>query len=684
MPKKTRFRFKPFQLEDIARAALVDRAILSWEPGLGKTLAGIAWALIKDARRVLLVVPGQLHRDFRNEAHEKFGIHLTSLTHRSQLKGFGLTKPLADVGRPRFFLCTYHDLGFNHTSHGAQPMANHLGALIKAGAGVDCVVVDEGTRLQADETHIAEGVRKLDPTLRLLLTATPNKNRLESFFYLAAWVGGDLWPYPSTPSARRKFAADHLTAVRANGSTERTARITNLHHFWYLTAPFMIRRRKIETGEAIPPKIVKPIVLQPGTQQAQVYQTHLYHPPLLSSKGRPLKGFGRVAVQLNYLRQAALAPHSPSLGRVQSDGKGPKKSSTDFNPKLVTCLSLIARLLQKREQVIVGSPFRAFNHSLHSRLLEAGVSSLLLDGKINPYARGELAAQFYNGRHSVSVVGLAAMSEGFNFDNCYHLILPSFSWAFDENEQFVNRIWRITSRKAVHIYPLSIAGTIDQRLTELYYEKTATSQLAFDHRLIDEYQEDVDLSDLLRHSIKAFKPGAATLDETAMEAQWTARLRNRLTRAEARYRTKHPLPNSVKQISFLPPTTPENPNSNSPIENSGKVRRRKQVRSRRRGEQSASARTTSRDLRAAFLVPFRSHHAPRIQPLPPLVSRSPGAHTRPSHPANSSSCPMICQSPCIPCWNSASRSRQPACSKSIAVSAAPCLAATCRSPGPPG
>ena len=69
----TPFRFKRFQIEDLARAALHDGCIISWEPGLGKTLAALAYAIIKEAKRVLLVVPGGLHRQFRETALAMFG-----------------------------------------------------------------------------------------------------------------------------------------------------------------------------------------------------------------------------------------------------------------------------------------------------------------------------------------------------------------------------------------------------------------------------------------------------------------------------------------------------------------------------------------------------------------------------------------------------------------------------------
>ncbi len=321
-------------------------------------------------------------------------------------------------------------------------------------------------------------------------------------------------------------------------TTRRTARITNVHHLWEIISPLLIRMRKADCGEDLPPKILKPVILQPGTTQAKVYRQHLLHPPLFSQRGNPTHGFGQVALQLNLLRQAALCPHAAALGRVKSGGPGPRRSWTDFNPKLAANLALIADLLHKGEQVLVGSPFREYSDALHYRLREAGVSSLLLDGRTAPTVRGELVEGFKSGASSVLVAGLDAMGEGYNFDNCAHLVLPALSWAMDANEQFIHRIWRLTSTRPVTIYTLVIAGTIDERLYASFAEKSTSAQMAIDRALFHDDVHELNLSALLKKAVRDFKPDAATLDESAMEEQWTAKLRGRLTAGEAKYENR--------------------------------------------------------------------------------------------------------------------------------------------------
>ena len=47
MPIETQFRFKKFQREDYARAALHDGLILAHDTGLGKPIPGLTWPLLK-------------------------------------------------------------------------------------------------------------------------------------------------------------------------------------------------------------------------------------------------------------------------------------------------------------------------------------------------------------------------------------------------------------------------------------------------------------------------------------------------------------------------------------------------------------------------------------------------------------------------------------------------------------
>jgi hypothetical protein len=648
-------KFPDFQLDDIPRLALLDGAICGWEQGLGKSIAAIALALIKRPRRVLLIAPDDLHLQHKESAMNFFGVHLTTIEKIEQLTAYGLHRPAAPDAPTRFFITSFHALGFNHAdewrpnvgddglakTHDARRKARlcDLEQIVPAWVlarmkGDDCldahewfrgigeertypnghtircvwrptmarvlatydcfdmVEVDEGTMMQADDAHIATGVRILNPRWRYVFTGTPIKNRVESLFWLLKWVAGNQpgptarFPYAGTAEAREEFANHYLQhdefltreeeAERAHFAKhgksrsikieKRTARLCNVHRFWKIIAPLILRRRKDDCGLPIVKKIVKPIHIQPGRTQQQVYAFHLANPPLAarSTPHKPVERRVQIGMQLTVLRQVTLCPHAPDLEHTVTSNtrftagavQGPKKSWTDMNPKMAAILAQLAEVITQGEQVIIGSPFAPFNAALHQRLVEAGVSSLLLDGGVSGKRRGQLAARYKQGEFSTIVAGLKAMGKGHSFECAKYLFLPSLSWALDENEQFIHRVWRLNSREDVTIFPFVMQNTIDELMAQDFGDKLDSAQLGLDGCLIEQQVEPMNVTQLLEKAVRNFDPHAATIDEADMEREWSESLRDRLQAAEASFRAHHlrarpPVPKTADEPSPL-------------------------------------------------------------------------------------------------------------------------------------
>lgn len=592
-------RLKPFQREDLARAALKDGAILSWEMGLGKSIAAYSWPLIKEARRCLIVAPAGLHRQLRETGWQFFDQHPHSIETEQDCLTFGLNQPATST-KTEFYLISYQALGMNGADEWAPDIDKVTGELVIpndirnsrkklfglqrydhakfAGIGdvrngitcvlkpclarlfeawntFDCVVVDEGTKLQATESCISQGVRMLNPQYRLLLTGTAIKNRLETLFWLAWWAAGGImdaharWPFPATGEAREDFANAFLLRDRfvtreqedvARARAEdrrprkfekRTARICNIHRLWKLISPIVLRRRKTDCGEEIQPKTMHNITVPFGHAQRIVYRDHLDNPPPAPNRRV------QVAMQLDLLRQAALCPES--IG-VNNRNAAPRRSWTNFTPKFAATIETVQQCLDRGEQVMVGSPYRAFSHELHNMLLAAGVSSILLDGSKSPKLRAQEASDFKNFKYSVMVAGIKAMGEGHSFEQCQNLILPSLSWAFDENEQFIHRVWRMNSPKPVNIYTITTQHSIDERVAELFHEKGDSAALALDGRLFADDSKDIDLEDLLAETIKAIRNGTEGVDESSLIEAHERTTFKKLTHSESRFREWHP------------------------------------------------------------------------------------------------------------------------------------------------
>jgi hypothetical protein len=296
-------------------------------------------------------------------------------------------------------------------------------------------------------------------------------------------------------------------------------------------------------------KIVKPIYIQPGRTQQQVYEFHLKNPPL-AARATPTKAVDKrvqIGMQINVLRQVALCPHAAALALTVTTNsrfkneRGPKKSWTDMNPKMGAILAQLAEILNESEQAIIGSPFGDFNRTLHGRLIDAGVSSILLDGSVSAKRRCVLAARFKRKEFSVTVAGLKAMGKGHSFECAKYLFLPSLSFALDESEQFIHRVWRLNSREDATVFPFVMRNTIDELMATDFSDKLDSAQLGLDGCLVEQQVEPLDLAQLLDKAVKNFDPLALTIDEADMEREWQSSLRQALARAEARFRQlNHP------------------------------------------------------------------------------------------------------------------------------------------------
>jgi hypothetical protein len=415
----------------------------------------------------------------------------------------------------------------------------------------DCVICDEAVRLKNRYSLQAQGVFRLQARYRLALTGTPIKNRLPDIALLNWWVtGSDMtgdnprWPYTADPADLAAFAEEHLilednqseaerrraAGEKSRSLTKQTAQLCNVHRFWKLIGPVVLRGRKADLNADLVTKTIRPIYCAMGQHQASVYKWELDNPPTENKRGEPMNRIGQIGAQLQALRQTAVDPSSPNLRHP---------SPFQLSHKCQAILERIADLLSKGEQYVIMSPFQSFGAMLTERLQEAGIHAARLDGSMSPTARGKAVARFKRRELSVLVCGQAAMSEGHSLDCCAHLGLVSLDWACDKNLQAVDRVHRMNSTRPVTIDLYLTHGTIDMKLEYTWDEKADTCNLALDGRLITEHREETTMLDLIADSKATFQEGFDTMDEADIAAAWPATIKA-LRQAQANYATHHP------------------------------------------------------------------------------------------------------------------------------------------------
>jgi len=112
------------------------------------------------------------------------------------------------------------------------------------------------------------------------------------------------------------------------------------------------------------------------------------------------------------------------------------------------------------------------------------------------------------------------MAEGHNWDNINNIILTSYTWAADKQVQAINRAHRITSRRDVNLYVILCDQSADRVLEDNINEKTNSSELAIDGRLLGEASEERSVAELLREAMRDFREKQDCPNEEVLCKTW--------------------------------------------------------------------------------------------------------------------------------------------------------------------
>ena len=219
------------------RSPLSKGVLLADEVGLGKTIeAGLvlcqSWA--ESRRRLLIITPASLRKQWALELHEKFNLPSVILDAHSY-RDFQKSGHASPFEQPQIVICSYHYAA--RMSAEIQPFAWDLVVMDEAHKLRNCY--RESNRLGQAILHATRDRRKI------LLTATPLQNSLVELYGLATLIDERL--FGDLPSFRTQFAnaGSDLASLRERLATfcHRTLRSQVLEYVKYtrrklLTQPF--------------------------------------------------------------------------------------------------------------------------------------------------------------------------------------------------------------------------------------------------------------------------------------------------------------------------------------------------------------------------------------------------------------------------------------------------------------
>jgi SNF2 family DNA or RNA helicase len=403
---------------------------LADDMGLGKTIQVLA--LLEHRRQLnsgpsLIVVPRSLVFNWTAEAR-KFApkIRVLDQSHSQRQKG---TDHLTDFD---LVLTTYGTL--------------RRDAAFLKDFEFDYVVLDEAQAIKNATTEAAKAVRLLNGKHRLALSGTPIENHLGELWSLFDFLNpGMLGRIGRFSSLAQDADADQRTLLAA------------------AVRPFILRRTKRQVAPELPERIEQTIIVELDADQRKSYdELREYYRKMLLNK-IDTDGIGKsqmvILEALLRLRQAACHP-----------GLIDKARANEPSAKLEELLTRLVSATESNERVLVFSQFTSLLAILKTRLKQAKIDFLYLDGKTRD--RQSLVDQFQSGTGpSVFLISLKAGGVGLNLTAARTVYLLDPWWNPAVEAQAIDRTHRIGQQQTVFATRLITADTVEQKVLELQAKK---------------------------------------------------------------------------------------------------------------------------------------------------------------------------------------------------------------------
>ena len=472
------------------------RALLADEVGLGKTIE--ACLCLEEylqrglARRVLLLVPPGLLRQWHGELAGKFGREAVVVTGAR-----ARTDP--DLWRREPLILA--SLALART----EPHAARI-----VDAGFDMVVVDEAHRLKNRRTLLWRLVDRIRARYLLLLSATPVENDLVEIYNVLSLLRPGL--FSTQADFKRRFVA----RGRRTPKDPRALRA--------LLKQVMIRNTRAVAEARLPPRFATTLRATPSEEEARFAAR-------LDAAIRARMAAGTLSrLRAGELLRAAGARPPAAANRIERHlgaSLGEEARCLDSSAKDTLLTELLAR--RPDDKVIVFATHRDTVTHLRDVVLAAGRSPVVFHGSMSPTEKASAVERF---RLSADVlVATDSGGEGFNLHFARTVVNYDLPWNPMRIEQRIGRVHRIGQERDVFVFNLVATGTIEEEILRVLDEKIDMFELVVGEvegilgRLGDDEREFSDL---------VLEIYAETSNAVEMRARFDA-LADRMVKARKRH-----------------------------------------------------------------------------------------------------------------------------------------------------
>jgi superfamily II DNA or RNA helicase len=450
LPPDFRAELRPYQALGVAWLDLLRESglggVLADDMGLGKTVQILALLALEKSRGnlvepALVIAPTSLMTNWFNEAH-KFAPELKVLV----LHGADRKERFNSISGHDVVLTTYPLVARDREILFARDW--HI------------AVLDEAQTVKNPDAATSRLVRDLKAKHRFCLTGTPMENHLGELWSIMGFAN------PGYLGDKAAFARQWRTPIEKRADAARAAVLARR------VKPFLLRRTKAEVAAELPPKteILETIVLE--GRQRDLYDSIRLSMSAKVRKAIAARGLAKshiiVLEALLRLRQACC---DPALLKLDDGVERP-------SAKLDRLMEMVLELLSEGRKIIVFSQFTSMLALIRIRLDAERIRYSVLTGET--VDRKGAIETFQSGATDVFLVSLKAGGVGLNLTAADTVIIFDPWWNPAVEQQAIDRAHRIGQDKAVFVYRLVAAGTVEEKMDELKARKRALADSLFD------------------------------------------------------------------------------------------------------------------------------------------------------------------------------------------------------------
>lgn len=435
VPSELKATLRPYQEEGYLWLSRLDKAgagaCLADDMGLGKTVQAIALILARaDEGPTLIVAPTSVCANWKAE-FQKFAPSLNC-----EVFGPGDRAQVLNKLGPRHVLIA---------SYGLLQSEQQAFKKIKW----RIAVLDEAQAIKNAHAKRSQAALEIHAAFRVVTTGTPIENNLSELWSIFNFI------IPGLLGSREGFQRRFAAAIEHDNSQDALKSLRGI------VSPFMLRRRKDQVLNDLPPKeeIYYPVEISPDER---AFYDNLRKKILADLESHDESEGQRHIRVLAGIMKLRLAVDHP---RLVAGGEALHGS------KLDAFLELLRRILQSNHKVLVFSQFVKFLDIVRETLDSEGISYEYLDGARTPKERAASVENFQNGDVPVFLISLKAGGLGLNLTQADYVIHLDSWWNPAVEDQASDRAHRLGQRKKVTIYHLQAINTIEDKVKALHQRK---------------------------------------------------------------------------------------------------------------------------------------------------------------------------------------------------------------------